>query len=452
MKAVHTIVRLALPILCGNLSYACLGLSDMVMAGMAGTSDLAGVAIGGSFFFPASMFIIGMMSALQPLIARHRGAQEFAQIPHTHLKALLCSGLISILIGALLIVLALYALDIDSDARMEATARGYIIAVGLAMPFTAAYAACRGYCEAMGRTRATLYFGVVALCYNIPLNYIFIFGKMGAPALGGAGCGVATLISIILSLITFMGYIRAVPMLYRTTLRFNTQPLRAGEIRSFYRLSLPLGLAASVECSCFTLIALLLSPLGPEQVSAHSIAMSATSCLYNLPLSMGIAASIAVGYNIGSGNLQMLRAVIQAGYRLAFAGTAINIALILLLRERVTPLFTDNAAASSFAAFLLLFSAANQFSENTQTMQAFILRGFKDSAAIFKGTIMAFYCAALPLGYALCYGYIPSPFTGPEGFWIGIFTGLSAAAVYYRLRVLKHYRALKAQLLSSTAA
>ena len=145
---------------------------------------------------------------------------------------------------------------------------------------------------------------------------------MGAPALGGAGCGVATLISIILSLITFMGYIRAVPMLYRTTLRFNTQPLRAGEIRSFYRLSLPLGLAASVECSCFTLIALLLSPLGPEQVSAHSIAMSATSCLYNLPLSMGIAASIAVGYNIGSGNLQMLRAVIQAGYRLAFAGTA----------------------------------------------------------------------------------------------------------------------------------
>lgn len=445
-QALKEILRLALPILVGNLSYALLGISDTVMAGMAGTADLAGVAVGGSFFFPAAMFMNGLMSTLQPQISRHRGANAFHKIPGTHLTAVIVTVGFSLLLMALLLFLALCVLKLDSDARMDETARIYVLAVALAMPCSALYFACRAYCEAMGHTRATLYFGFVALFYNIPLNYIFIFGKLGAPALGGAGCGVATLISITLSLITFILYIRAVPLLYENSLRFVKSLPTLRELKDFTLTALPLGISASVECSCFTVIAVLLSPLGPLAVSSHSVAMSITSFIFNLPLSLGIATSIAVGYNIGKNALPALRDTIRAAYKLAFLGAFVNILILLTLRHTLCSLYTDDAAVAAFAAALLIYSALNQISGNTQTVQAFILRGFKDSATIFKSTLLSFYLIALPLGFTLCYGYLGTAFTGPAGFWAGIFAGLSFAALYYRRRVLHHYRALKAQI------
>ena len=103
-KSAKQIVRLALPILFGNLSYALLGISDTVMSGMAGTSDLAGVAVGGSFFFPAIMFLNGLMSTLQPLISRLRGAEKWEKIPKTHLTAVVMTFLASLILMTILII------------------------------------------------------------------------------------------------------------------------------------------------------------------------------------------------------------------------------------------------------------------------------------------------------------------------------------------------------------
>ena len=99
----------------------------------------------------------------------------------------------------ILLFLAHFVLNIESDARMFEVSKGYITAIAFCVPIGAIFASMRAYCEAMGKTKVTLYFGLLALCYNIPLNYVFIFGKFGMPALGGIGCGVATLISMLLS-------------------------------------------------------------------------------------------------------------------------------------------------------------------------------------------------------------------------------------------------------------
>ena len=445
-KSAKQIVRLALPILFGNLSYALLGISDTVMSGMAGTSDLAGVAVGGSFFFPAIMFLNGLMSTLQPLISRLRGAEKWEEIPKTHLTAVVMTFIASLILMTILIVLVFFVIKLDADPRMDYTARYYILAIAFSIPIFALYSGCRAYCEAMGYTKATLYFGFVALILNVPLNYILIFGSFGLPALGGVGCGVATLISGFLSLVLFIIFIRCRPFLYKSTLIHCKEKLTFKDLKDFFKLSIPLGLSASVECSCFTIIALLLSPLGSFVVSSHSIAMSVTSFIFNLPLSLGIATSIAVGFSIGREDLEKLKSQIKAAYRLAFCAAFFNMFLLGVGREFFTSLYTEDPHVAAFAAVLLVFSIANQISENTQTMQAFILRGFKDSATIFKSTVLSFYVIALPVGFLLCYEYLPSPFSGAKGFWVGIFLGLTFASLYYRRRVLFHWRALKAGL------
>lgn len=441
--------KLAVPIILGNFAYAALGLTDTLMAGMAGTEDQAGVAIGGSFFFPAMTFIIGMLSALHPVISRYRGAQLPEEIPFVHAHALISCLIFGIIIMLLLLAMSFFVIDIESSLRMNEVTKQYVLCIAFCMPIVAFFASSRCFCEAMGDTRATLYFGLLAVVFNVPLNYIFIFGKFGLPAFGGVGCGIATVISMLLSTIVILIYMHLHPMHKKYWWINNHEGIKTEAIIDFIKLSLPLGISTAVECSCFTLIALILSPLGPIAVSSHTITMSMTSFVFNIPLSLGISTSIMVGYAIGQNSLNTLRFNIKAAYAAIFISLCISVSILAFGRPFLPALFSSDPQVIALSTTLMIFAATNQVFESLQTIQAFILRGFKDTKTILLVTIIAFYCVALPVGFSLCYNYIATPFdlTGPKGFWIGLFCGLVTAAILYRVRVLYHYRNLKQQML-----
>lgn len=450
-----TLFKLAFPIILGNFAYALLGITDIMMAGMAGTPDQAGVAIGGSFFFPSLTFIIGMISALHPVISRHCGANTKELIPSEHAHSVLACFIVSLIIMSILLILSLFYIEMDSDQRMEQVAKDYVLYIAFTMPLLALTVNARAYCEAMGNTSATLYFGFLSVILNVPLNYIFIFGACGAPALGGVGCGVASLIAMIISTFIIYGYMMLHPKLKDYHYLKNTTGYHLSKLKEFLKLSLPLGISSAVECSCFTLIALILSPLGPTAVSAHTITMSMTSFVFNIPLSFGIATAIMVGYAIGQNNLIVLKLNIKAAYASILISIIVSVSILFLGSNSLPKFFSTDHEVLALASILMLFASVNQCFEGIQTIQAFILRGFKDTTTILMVTIIAFYCIALPLGYSLCYGYISLPFdhifattglTGPRGFWVGLFAGLLSAAILYRIRVLHHYRELKHQL------
>lgn len=446
------LAKLALPIVIGNFAYATLNITDILMAGMAGTPDQAGVSIGGSFFFPSITFIVGMVSALHPIISRHCGADTKDKIPQAHAHAVVTCLIISLILMTALILISLFAIEMDTDKRMEEVAKTYVIVVAFTVPVAALYTTSRAFCEAMGNTKATLYFGILAVILNVPLNYVLIFGLFGLPKLGGVGCGVATLISMTISTIVIFIYMRFHPNLKDYSWFRNKNDINFKGIIEYSKLALPLGISTAVETSCFTMIALLLSPLGPVAVSAHTITMSFTSFIFNIPLSIGIASSIMVGYAIGQNNLNTLRFNIKAAYASMLFSISVSIVLLLLARVYAIGVFSSDMHVLSLCAFLLFFAAANQSFESVQTIQAFILRGFKDTHTILLVTFVAFYCVALPIGVSLCYGYIKVPaqygfsLEGPVGFWIGLGSGLVTASILYRFRVLKHYRALKGDL------
>lgn len=447
--------KLAGPIILGNFAFAILGISDMMMAGLAGTPDQAGVAVGGSFFFPAITFVIGMVSALHPIISRHCGARTQEQIPQAHAHSIIACLMIGLVLMVILLVLATFFIEMDSSERMEEVSRFFVTCVAFCVPISALYANGRAYCEAMGVTSTTLYFGILAVILNVPLCYVLIFGHLGLPQMGGKGCGVATLCSLSLSTIILYIYIALHPRLKDFYVLKNKNGVNVKGIKDFLKLSLPLGISSSVECSCFALIALLLSPLGPTVVSAHTITMSLTSFTFNIPLSLGIASSIMVGYAIGKNNLNTLRLNIKAAYWAMLISISISIAILLGGRNHLPRLFSHDAEVLVLSGTLLFFASFNQLFESVQTIQAFMLRGFKDTLTILGVTFVAFYCVALPVGITLCYGYLHVPFiedilgvpgsglTGPRGFWVGLSCGLIVASILYRLRVLKHYRNLK---------
>ncbi len=448
--------KLAGPIILGNFAFAILGITDMMMAGMAGTPDQAGVAVGGSFFFPAITFVIGMVSALHPIVSRHCGARTKELIPQAHAHSIAACLAVGLVLMVILLLLAQFAIEMDTSERMEEVARFFVTCVAFCVPISALYANGRAYCEAMGVTSTTLYFGLLAVILNVPLCYVLIFGHLGLPALGGKGCGVATLCSLSMSTVIMYIYISLHPKLKDYSVLKNRSGINFQGIKDFIKLALPLGISSSVECSCFALIALLLSPLGPTVVSAHTITMSLTSFTFNIPLSLGIAASIMVGYAIGKNNLNTLRLNIKAGYWAMLISISVSVAILVGGRNHLPRLFSHDEAVLALAGILIFFASFNQLFESTQTIQAFMLRGFKDTLTILGVTFVAFYCVALTIGVSLCYGYLHIPYLetligdpqtgleGPRGFWVGLACGLVTASILYRLRVLKHYRNLKA--------
>ena len=362
---------------------------------------------------------------------------------------------VGLVLMVILLLLAQFAIEMDTSERMEEVARFFVTCVAFCVPISALYANGRAYCEAMGVTSTTLYFGLLAVVLNVPLCYVLIFGHFGLPALGGKGCGVATLCSLSLSTVIMYLYISLHPKLKDYSVLKNRSGINFQGIKDFTKLALPLGISSSVECSCFALIALLLSPLGPTVVSAHTITMSLTSFTFNIPLSLGIASSIMVGYAIGKNNLNTLRLNIKAGYWVMLISISISIAILVGGRNHLPRLFSHDEAVLALAGILIFFASFNQLFESVQTIQAFMLRGFKDTLTILAVTFVAFYCVALPVGVTLCYGYLKIPFLetligdpqtgleGPRGFWVGLSCGLITASILYRLRVLKHYRNIK---------
>lgn len=445
-REVKQLIRLGFPIVVGNSGYTLLAISDIIMSGMAGTADLAGVAAGASFFFPVSMLLCGLITALHPVIGRLRGAGEYQSISKAHIHAAVACLITSLFISAVLLFIALCVINLSKDARMDTVARHYILILAFVMPVSACFQFLRAYCEAMGKSISTLYFGLLPLLYNIPLNYLFIFGAGPIPALGGTGCAVATAISMVITVCAMALYILRNKDIKDYSLFKYKGKISWSETWQFFKLGIPLGVASSVESSAFSLIALMLTPLGPVSVSGHTVAISVTSLLFNLPLAVGIAAAIQVGFCTGSKDMPRLRNVIKAAYRTVGVTICISLTLIFTLHDYIPRWYSDDAAVQAVAGTLLYFAMVNQIFEHLQSVQAFILRGFKDTVSVFKSTLVAFYIIAMPLGYALTFGYIPSPFTGPSGFWVGILCGLIFAACYYRRRVLFHYRQLKSAI------
>lgn len=434
------------PIFIGQLAATSMGVVDTVMAGAAGTIELSGVAIGSSIFWPSELFVVGMTLAIHPVIANLVGAKNLSLIPERMQIATVVCLAFSVLVGIVMVLIPfVYRLLPHVDAQMVSIGHGYLLAVGAAMPAYAMFNVLRTYWEGLGKTWPTLCFGCMALLLNIPLNYIFIFGHLGMPALGGMGCGVATALTMYITVAAMLLFVQkhklfAAVRLYR---RFYKVPVR--EYVTFAKYALPLGVAGMVETLCFSLVSLLLSPFGPVVVASHTIAMNVSGLLVIVPLALSSVASIEVGEAMGRNNWDLARR--RAGSAVFLALSFYVFALLALLggKELIASWYSDDIEVLALAPVLMLYCAVFLLPDTLQLMAGGILRGFKDTRTIFIITVVAYWLIGMPIGFSLGYGYISGALEGAYGFWLGFICSLSCASVLLILRaryLFKHKRAV----------
>jgi len=201
------LIRLTGPILIAQLTQMLMSVVDTVMAGRVSATDLAAVSVGGSIWFPSTLLVFGLGLALAPIISHFDGAHKHHKVANIVQQGFYAAAIGSLLCVAVILCapLILNAMNVEPDFR--SITLDYLFYLLWAVPALVLYMVLRNFCEGLSHTMPSLVIGVIGLLVNIPANYILINGKFGLPALGGAGCGLATTIVIWVMALSLLLYV-----------------------------------------------------------------------------------------------------------------------------------------------------------------------------------------------------------------------------------------------------
>lgn len=428
-QEINKLIKLSIPLFIAQFAQTAMGFVDTVMAGGVSANDMAAVAIAASIWLPCILFGVGILMALIPLTAQAHGAGDSEKIPQTGQQGLYLGLLLSIPIALLLYNAGYVVKLMDIEPALKEIITRYLYAILFAVPAFLLFQALRNYVEGLSLTKPAMVISFIGLLANIPLNWMFVYGKFGLPALGGAGCGVATSIVYWLMLILLFFYVLYSRKLQHYPLFRAFSAANYRQLWSIFKLGLPVAIALFFEVTIFAGIALLIAPLGASIVASHQIAINFSSMVFMLPMSVANAVSIRVGFNLGSDNDTGAKASCYAGFTVGLGFSIITAILTIIFKEDIAQLYTNEPKVITLAVTLMLFSALYQCVDAIQVIAAGALRGYKEMNAIFSRTFIAYWIVGLPLGYLLAMtDYIVEPLAA-KGFWIGITVGLTVAAV-----------------------
>lgn len=435
---VKALLRLGGPLIVNNLAVAGMQFADAVMAGSIGARELAAVAVGGSFWFLGFALCLGILMAISPIVSRHYGAKRYDLIGRYTRQGLY----LAVLMGVPLILIGQYAAEpllekFGIDPEFRALTVDYVGAIMLGAPGIFAFLALRFTIEGIGHTRPIMYTSIFALTCNVFLNYVLMFGHFGAPALGAVGCGYASAISMWLVMIALASHMILSPYYRRFHLFAKLAPLRLSAFREIFRLGVPIAVTITAEAGLFSAVSILMGTRGTEITAAHQIAISFSSTTFMVPLALSAATTVKVGQLIGAGQLRDARVCGAVGIFLCAGFMTFSAAFLLIFRDAVVGLYTNDVAVTGIAISLLLVAAVFQIADGIQIGAAGALRGYKDTAMPMLINIFAFWVLAFPLAYLAAITY-KAP---PNYVWAGFIVGLAVAATLLSWRYNRLSRA-----------
>jgi len=427
------ILKIIVPILITQVAIYLISFFDILMSSRYGTADLAGVSIGSSIWMPVYTGLSGILLAITPIVSQLVGAKK----EHAAKKAVQQGLYVALVLAAVIFVFLFFALDwILGNMQLAQTvhniAKSYIQAMCVGLLPLLLFFVLRCFIDALGQTRVTMIITLLATPINILLNYIFIFGKFGAPELGGVGAGVATAITYwLIFIITVWIVAKRVPFEQFSIFR-EWSKLAWLSWKEILVIGVPIGISLFAETSIFSAVTMMMSSFSTEIIAAHQIAINFTSLLYMVPLSISMGVTILVGFEIGAGRLRDAKV-----YSYLCVGTAIlfsffSACILYLLREQIATMYSSDRLVLQYAQQFLVYAAIFQLSDSIQAPVQGALRGYKDVTITFIMAIISYWIIGLPTGFLLA-NYTD---LGPVSYWIGLVAGLSAGAITLLIRLL----------------
>ena len=421
--------RLAAPIVLINLGLQAMGVVDTLMVGRLGGAAIAAVALGNFYFFNVSIFGIGLLFALDPVVSQALGAGA-----HHDAARGIQRGFVMAVIIALVVTLALMpgeavlrALNQPEDVVHETGVYVRHRAIGV-LPFFL-FNAMRQSLQALGTTRPVVIAVLLANVVNAAGNWLLITGNLGAPALGVAGSGFAT--ALAMWSMALMLWLFSSPVLLPYVRPWTREATAWAPLRRTLRIGAPIGTQFFFESFAFGLTALFMGWMGTASLAGHEIALNMAAMTFMVPLGISGAAAAVVGRAIGRGDIAAARRDAVAAIVCGVGFMCITALVFLTTPEWLATRYTTEAETVAIAAALIPLAGMFQVFDGLQAVTGGVLRGTGDTRIPAILHVVAFWGVGVPLGMFLGFR---TPLR-ERGLWIGLVAGLAAAALLQSWRV-----------------
>lgn len=433
-KDIDDTLKLAVPVVIGQLGQVLMGSIDTMMLGQIGHVSVSAAGLANSVFFLFVVIGFGVMSVISPLTAEANATEDIASS-----RSLLVQGiLVSLLLGLLMTVFIYFLppffdyMGQPEEDKKQATIFLRIFSLSTIPMFV--FIAMKSFTDGLSDTRPAMYITLIGLIINTLLNYLLIKGHWGFPAMGIAGSAWATTITRTLMMI-LLGMWIAKGEKFKQYQIFEHSWKWDGElIRKILKLGVPSGLQYFFEIGSFVGVVIMIGWMG-EQASkyraAHQIAISLASLTYMVSVGFSSAATIRVGDAMGRKNVEDVKRAGLTGLFLAMIVTTLA-AIIFVLGKNYLPLLfqIEDTFVLQTASDLLIIAAIFQLFDGTQVIGLGILRGIQDVHFPTWITFIGYWLISLPLGYYL------GIYCGMnvQGAWYSFVVGLGFAAIFNNLR------------------
>ncbi len=426
---VQRIWNLSWPIILGQISYVLMGIADNIMVGKVSSAAVAAVGFSNTVFFTVSIIGIGILSILPPLISKSKAENE-----NEKCGDLLNNGLlIACWIGAIFMLisdfLAVYFSWFHQDEAVTKIGIDFLKVIGYSAIPLFIFLAAKQFTDGLGYTKVSMYIALGAVLLNIFLNYIFIYGHFGAPALGALGAAWATFtarVAMAIGILLFIAKSKKTKMyrpksFFRNNTAFHYEILKDG---------LPSGLQYFFEIAAFAVANLFMGWMGKDVSAAYQIVISPAALTYLFVSGFGIGASILVSESLGEHNkLNAYRFGLNA-IRITFIFELFTCTLFIVLHKYIPLAYISDENVLYYAIPLMLIAGIFQIPDGIQCVTLGVLRGMYDVKIPTVFTLIAYWVVALPLGYYL--GFTCN--YGAQGVWWGLTFGLLTSAVLLLFR------------------
>lgn len=430
-KTYADLLRLALPVMLTQLGQVVVQLCDNMMVGRLGALPLAGVSFGGTVFFIIFALAIGFTLGLTPLVG-----ELFAQNRKEEVAGYLQNSIaLYLTMGVIFVALLLAAVPLmhylgQPEEVVEVAIPYFKYLAWSVLPFML-FASFKQFLEGIGNTKVAMTIVVISNALNILLNWVFIFGKFGAPELGAAGAGLSTLIARSVTPVMMIAYFLSKKEFRSYFDYFSWRKMmglsREGNryCKELFRVGLPIAGHLTLENSAFCITSLMMGWIGTVEIAANQITTTMANVAFMMVVGIGSATTILTSHAYGARDRAQIKAVSRASYTVGLAWNTFTALSFILLRNHIPLLFTNDPEVVRTAGMLLIFCGLFQFSDGLQCISTGLLRGIKDVAVILRIALVAYVIINVPLGYLLCFvvGW------GAPALWIGFIAGLTIAAV-----------------------
>ncbi|MCT4589879.1 MAG: MATE family efflux transporter [Carboxylicivirga sp.] len=428
-------IKLATPVVLAQAGQMLVNVADTVMVGRVGTIPLAAASFANSIFINVLVLGIGISYALTPLVGKAYGAKNKEECAHWFQQGMYANIIIGILLTLLAGSIAWLMPYMGQEKEVVEAAIPYYVLLVLSIFPLQIFNSYKQFAEGLSNTKVAMYITIGGNALNILLNYIFIYGKFGAPTLGIIGAGIGTLVSRIVMAIVFY-WISTQLRLFREYKQKKLEGFYKSAFMRIWQLGLPIGLQSVIEVFAFSLGSIMMGWINAISLAAHQIVLSMASLTYMMSSGLASATTIKVSIFRGRKDYPSIKFSAFASVHLVLLFMTSMGVIFLSLRYWLPSLFVSDSEVIEVAAGLMLVAGLFQIFDGIQVVALGILRGLEDVLMPVIGAGIAYWLISLPVGYLTAFVFD----IGPIGIWIGYLSGLASAGIFLLLRFRMLYR------------